>query len=1038
MSRVRWPIPSHDPNPLGRTTPLAGVGLRLLGEDVLTNEIALRDLFTRSVTDSWGRSTSGHNWINDGESTAIDVDGEKGTFNPTSSAGAYVYLGSKHGTGLLKWSFSDVPTGNLNRITIAVANNDSFSAYEGIVIENNNGGELRPFINTGPATVVMGYSHPDWWYARFEFLPSSSLKLKIWKVGDVEPSNWTVEGKPLGRSGLYFGIKASRFSTNPVTFSIDDLDVLAGPISANSFDEAIAEIVTNEATSTQTLLSAEAQEANNGGTGSFTVADAIAETVTNSAQSTQTISEAIADTLTNEIRLVDTFTRTVVDGWGRSNSGHDWLSGNPALIDVDGSRGTMNPTGIYPAANAIADATTVINSGHLSGILKWAFSNVWTDNGKRLIVLFQSDTEDLNIRIEDSTGSRIEMSLWYSQIEALTGVHIVVNPYIYSDEYYLRFEMIGSDLRAKSWKVGDSEPANWQLSVRDNRVANRTKFAFTDWRFSTVAVGSIIDDIDILAGPRTVNTFSEAAAEDSSHSGSSSQSGLEAEAQNIDNAATADITLEETIFVPGAVKPTIIQVKAHSYPELVPITKFIGAFTISSLEIVDTLTNEATSNQTLSEAEAQAIDNSSSSSITVLSAEAQDLNNSGQGSFTVADATAETVSVSQTSTQDILEALAETITSDATAIITLTAEATAETNTNTATNTPAILSAEAQDINNSGTGSFITADATAEIVLSSATSDQTILELIAIIDDLLNFATSVISILSAEAQEANNSGSGSFTTADATAETVLNSATADQTILEDIFGTVTETIDNVSTSSIAILSAEAQDANISGTGSFSVADATAEIILNSATAIQTIEEALAETFTNSATNAPAIISSDLETLVNTGTASHTDAEAIAESMASSTVASHSMLENGTVRLFPDEDISTGTWHDTPLWPKIDEMSAVGGYPTEAIISGEDPVNDTAVLGLQSGSDPQMDIDHFINVQFYKIGSPADDIDFIIKLKQGATVIATRTFTDVQETESAPRTERIGLTTGEVANITNYADLRFEIIANKTN
>ena len=243
--------------------------------------------------------------------------------------------------------------------------------------------------------------------------------------------------------------------------------------------------------------------------------------------------------------------------------------------------------------------------------------------------------------------------------------------------------------------------------------------------------------------------------------------------ETLTNEATNVPSLDEPVTAKPA-KITIV--KAHEPAERFIVTQLVGGITPVQAAVTYDLVNVATSSQT------------------VLSAEAQDLNQSGQGSFTTADATAETINSSATSTQTFDEAIGDTVSNSATSTQS-TLEALAETDTNSATSTQTILSAEAQDANNAGTGSFTVADATAETTTNSATSVQTIDEVIAITETITSDATSVPAILTAEAQELNNSGAGSFTTADATAESPTLIATASISIEELIFVSILETID---------------------------------------------------------------------------------------------------------------------------------------------------------------------------------------------------------------------------------------------------
>ena len=194
------------------------------------------DSFSRSVVNGWGTSDSGHVWTDAGyEAGAIDVNGTRGTFNIVSvgnSCGAVTDMATKHLTGMLKWTYSDVPTGNLNRIIVSVRADSILppSSFITFVVENNNGGEIRLFSNFGPdvAFSIGGYVHPEQWYLKFEIIGDAG-RMKVWDVAESEPSNWQyiAGGIPIGPDAhTHVMISGSRFSTNIVEMTIDDLDLI--------------------------------------------------------------------------------------------------------------------------------------------------------------------------------------------------------------------------------------------------------------------------------------------------------------------------------------------------------------------------------------------------------------------------------------------------------------------------------------------------------------------------------------------------------------------------------------------------------------------------------------------------------------------------------------------------------------------------------------------------------------------------------------------------------------------------------------------
>src|SRR5574338_770838 len=334
----------------------------------------------------------------------------------------------------------------------------------------------------------------------------------------------------------------------------------------------------------------------------------------------------------------------------------------------------------------------------------------------------------------------------------------------------------------------------------------------------------------------------------------------------------------------------------------------------------------------------------------------------------------------------------------------------------------------------SGSGSqALTAEATAETDSNSATGSQTLLENIQLSGDVLD-----------------NINTGSQTLSEAVAESPQNSATSDQLLTErqpetedntatgtqSIYEVLAETASNVGTASQSITD-QVPETNMTSTGMavHTLSEQIAETLSASETSSQTMAQAIADTDSNSGTGTPAIDSYEGDVVNNSGTGSHITSDATAEAEVIAFLASQYIDDVVTTRVVPFSDITTGTWTVAPLYEKVDEIFALSGYPTESIRSGNNPVNDAAVLGLTPTSDPGTDENFYLNVQFWRDGVDGQ-LDFTLKLKEGSNVIATRTFTNVTETESAPRVERIAITPLEASAIVDFANLNVELIANE--
>ena len=158
------------------------------------------------------------------------------------------------------------------------------------------------------------------------------------------------------------------------------------------------------------------------------------------------------------------------------------------------------------------------------------------------------------------------------------------------------------------------------------------------------------------------------------------------------------------------------------------------------------------------------------------------------------------------------------------------------------------------------------------------------------------------------------------------------------------------------------------------------------------------------------------------------TVSGTDAVTLTRAGTAITVFTVSGLGYKPVFLRPDSDISTGTWHDTPLYEKIDEILADTG---DFITSGVSPISpDIAEMTLSDVDDPQRSYGHFVRYGIRKDIAGGDALTFTIRLMEGTTEIAS--WTRAVPTSATVYEE--ALTTGQADSITDYTNLRVKVEA----
>jgi hypothetical protein len=131
---------------------------------------------------------------------------------------------------------------------------------------------------------------------------------------------------------------------------------------------------------------------------------------------------------------------------------------------------------------------------------------------------------------------------------------------------------------------------------------------------------------------------------------------------------------------------------------------------------------------------------------------------------------------------------------------------------------------------------------------------------------------------------------------------------------------------------------------------------------------------------------------------------------------------------------PDSDLLSGGWTThtgatTGLWEQVDEVYA---NDADFIRSEPGPTSDIVRLSMTDATDPNVSTGHILR---YRYGKQDNDgqVDLIVRLKQGASTIASWTHTDIPFT---PVTAEQTLNGTETDNITDYTDIRLEFEASE--
>lgn len=175
-------------------------------------------------------------------------------------------------------------------------------------------------------------------------------------------------------------------------------------------------------------------------------------------------------------QVEDTFTRSVIGDWGTSDSGHTYvLTSNKvgATYDVDGAKGTVTLGADDLATRAaIQEGGVDIVATDYDNKVTVSSSAVATGEALvgRLLGRFIDPSNFYTCNIAFQTDGNVFIEL--DKVEAGVGSQLAspVNKgaYLANDEFTVRFQTIGNELKVKLWAAADPEPAAWDIEATDS------------------------------------------------------------------------------------------------------------------------------------------------------------------------------------------------------------------------------------------------------------------------------------------------------------------------------------------------------------------------------------------------------------------------------------------------------------------------------------------------------------------------------------------------------------------------------------------
>jgi PKD repeat protein len=198
----------------------------------------------------------------------------------------------------------------------------------------------------------------------------------------------------------------------------------------------------------------------------------------------------------------DTFGRTLANSWGNADVGGTWsTTGSTANYSVADGQGRQRMTG--PGARTETSLTGFSTRDVLASV-DIGFDAALTGGGVYTYLgVRRNGTTDYQARVRFQTNGA-SITLYRVQNGSYTQLAAVGVPLTYNvgDIVRVQFEAIGANpttLRSKMWKVGQTEPANWQVTTTDSTAALQTGGGIGIANFlsgtSTGALVATLDDV---------------------------------------------------------------------------------------------------------------------------------------------------------------------------------------------------------------------------------------------------------------------------------------------------------------------------------------------------------------------------------------------------------------------------------------------------------------------------------------------------------------------------------------------------------------
>lgn len=196
----------------------------------------------------------------------------------------------------------------------------------------------------------------------------------------------------------------------------------------------------------------------------------------------------------------DTFVRTNQSGWGTASDGNTWSHlGGTSTLNIASNEGTVTGSGTNNAV-ALSTGTNADQEGVVNVTLSGA-----ADTGGVALRINGAGTTYYVARI-GTFSNLIEVGKYVAG--SFTSLDLQSFTYTTGVAYSIRFQVIGTALKARIWIAGNAEPGTWNSSITDSSISGAARYGLYANPFSTNGIlfdhYSANDTSTITTSTRTV------------------------------------------------------------------------------------------------------------------------------------------------------------------------------------------------------------------------------------------------------------------------------------------------------------------------------------------------------------------------------------------------------------------------------------------------------------------------------------------------------------------------------------------------------